>query len=527
MTAVASESGPSAAGGLLDRRAPLIAALIALVAGFATLSSDPIGVFNDDGLYLLTARALAEGQGFVYPQLPGTPSAIHYPPLWPMVLAVFWKFAPAFPDSASLLKLINPCLIACAAAGMVVTGRRLLGLPSWAALTAAVVATASIPVLLLTMFLLSEPLFLALLFPALLASERLVREGGDREAAIAALLGALLVLTRTLGGVLPVATMMLLVHSRRWRAAGIYATVGIALVLPWQLFVWSAAATFPDELRGSYGPYLEWVMDGYREGRWPVLSATILENLRDLRDFAANMAFPYTGGAFRGAIGLVCLAAMVGGAVLLWSSGRARVTLLALAGYVGVAVAWPFLIDRFLWAVWPLLVLVIVGALHEALKRVAHRGRAPRLALITIAAIVLVGHETYTVRGFVEGFHKEMSREMTAYGVNLARAVNLEPRLKGRRIVSELAPLVALYGGDTVIPAEILTARQHLERKSIAKHRFELEAIDDRFRPHAFVVLRDGPYLAALREAQLTAGRSLTDISAPDAFVRIFLVSEP
>ena len=45
-----------------------------------------------------------------------------------------------------------------------------------------------------------------------------------------------------------------------------FAAVTIALVLPWQIYVWQWAPSFPDALRGSYGPYLEWVMGGYRDG---------------------------------------------------------------------------------------------------------------------------------------------------------------------------------------------------------------------------------------------------------------------
>ncbi len=527
MMAVATGPRPGGIAASMDRRAPLIAALVALIAGIATLSSDPVGVFNDDGLYLLTARALAEGHGFVYPHLPGTPAAIHYPPLWPMLLAVFWRFGPGFPESVSLLKLVNPCLIACAAAGMVVTGRRLLGLPPWAALAAAVIAFTSMPVLLLSMHLLSEPLFLALLFPALLAAERLVHEGGDRQAIVAGGLAAMLVLTRTLGGVVPVATLVVLAMGRRWRAAAVHGAVVALLLVPWQLYVWGAATGFPDELRGSYGPYLEWVIGGYRKEGWSALSATLAQNLHGLRAFMGSMVLPGGAGLARTLVGVSVIGLVAAAGALLWRAGRARVVLVGFAGYLTVALAWPFLIDRFMWGVWPLVILIIVGGSQQALGLVASQGRAGRLALTLLAVLLLAGHEMASVRGLRGGWQRALSTEMTAYGVHLARAVNTEPRLEGRRLVAELAPLVALYGGDTVIPAEILTTGQHLRRKTVADHRAELEAIDARFLPGAFVVLSGGPYLAALRQARLAAGRTLIDVSEPDAFARILLVEAP
>lgn len=127
-SAVGADGMPSR-WAVVERRAPWIAALLALLAALLTMTSDPIGVFNDDGIYLLTAKALAEGQGYVYPHLPGTPPAIHYPPVWPLLLAAVLKVAPAFPASISWLKLINPFVLAAAAAATTHVGRTRFGLP--------------------------------------------------------------------------------------------------------------------------------------------------------------------------------------------------------------------------------------------------------------------------------------------------------------------------------------------------------------------------------------------------------------
>lgn len=207
----------------LDRHAALLAAAGALLAGLLTMTAHPVGVFYDDAIYLLTARALAEGQGYVYPHLPGTPDAIHYPPGWPLLLAAAWRLVPDFPANVAWLKLINPVLLGAGAAGMVVVGRRLLGLPSWAALAVALAAMTAIPVLALANVLLSEPLFVALLFPALLACERLARARtpggvaapGARDAVLAAVLTAAVVLTRTIAGVVFIATVLVLLLDRR------------------------------------------------------------------------------------------------------------------------------------------------------------------------------------------------------------------------------------------------------------------------------------------------------------------------
>ncbi len=518
----------SGAGAQLERRAPLLAALIALVAALATMTSDQIGGFNDDGIYLLTAKALAEGMGYVYPHLPGHPPAIHYPPVWPLVLAAVWKVAPAFPGNIGWFKLINPVIVSLAAATAVHLGQRLFRLPWWVALGGVVAATVSVPVLLLTNLLLSEPLFLLLLLPTLLVAERLVREGGVTRALGAGALLALLVLVRTLGGAVLVATLVLLARDRRWREGAIVATVCVALLLPWQLFVWRAIPTFPEELLGSYGPYLDWVVDGYRAGGGPFLAAVVAKNADATWTMLGLFTSPLWAGPVRHAAAALALCAFAAGLLALAPRGRAPVTALAIAGYLAVAVVWPFWIDRFVWVVWPVLVLIGLagGAMLVTRLRTAGRGRAAAAAVVVLTALAL-GHVTYNARGLARGWESSASRLMSATGTRLVRAVNDERWLDGQRIAAELAPMLALYTGLEVLPVGILTPREHVVDKTPAEQVDELERIDRRFRPAAYLVMRGGPYDVALQHARLDSGRTLIDVSPDGVPVRTLKVRHP
>ncbi|MBP7549624.1 MAG: hypothetical protein KA761_05010 [Gemmatimonadaceae bacterium] len=527
-----SEPGaaPHAAGllGTLERRAPLVAALVALVAALVTMTSDPIGVFNDDGIYLLTAKALAEGQGYVYPHLPGTPPAIHYPPVWPLLLAAAWKIAPAFPANIGWFKLINPIVLAAAAAGLVVFGQRLLGLRWWVALAAALAATVTVPVLLLTNLLLSEPLFLLLLMPTLWMTERVVREGGVRPAVWTAVLIALLVLVRTLGGVVLVAGVMLLAWERRWKELLIVAGGSVVLLLPWQFFVWRAIPSFPPELLGSYGPYLDWVVDGYKDGGLAFLDQVVGKNAEATWVMLGVFFSPLWDGVTRQVLAALALAAFGGGLVALAARGRAPVTALALSGYLVAVLAWPFWVDRFLWVVWPLVVLIMVAGVATLAARFRGHGQ-PREAMVLVAALLALaaGHTTYNARGLSKGWESSASRAMTGAGIRLVRHVNDDRSLDGQRIAAELAPMLAIYTGLEVLPVEILTPREHVVDKTPAEHRSELERIDRRFRPAAYVVMRDGPFYAALRAARLDDGRTLVDVSPDGVPVRTLKVQVP
>ena len=78
--------------------------LAGILTGFLILlyNTQPairFGQFYDDTFYLSVAQALAEGDGFVVPSLPGTPPQTKYPILYPWLLSWVWVWAPAFPEN--------------------------------------------------------------------------------------------------------------------------------------------------------------------------------------------------------------------------------------------------------------------------------------------------------------------------------------------------------------------------------------------------------------------------------------------
>ena len=87
-----------------------------LTAGLGTLALNHnlVGGFYDDGLYAGIALALARGLGFVHPHLPGTPAVVHYPPLYPLMLAPLFGAFPV-PVAAYLGKVLNLVLAALSA----------------------------------------------------------------------------------------------------------------------------------------------------------------------------------------------------------------------------------------------------------------------------------------------------------------------------------------------------------------------------------------------------------------------------
>jgi hypothetical protein len=66
-----------------------------------------LGYFQDDALYWIGAKSIAEGHGYRILSLPGEPFQTKYPPLYPLVLSVIWKLRPGFPANLPVAAALN------------------------------------------------------------------------------------------------------------------------------------------------------------------------------------------------------------------------------------------------------------------------------------------------------------------------------------------------------------------------------------------------------------------------------------
>src|SRR3954463_7552255 len=76
--------------GTLDRLVPWAIAAVVIATLWFVHRDFPVGIAQDDGLYVILAKALATGQGLRFINLPGAPAGVHYPPGYPSFLAVLW-----------------------------------------------------------------------------------------------------------------------------------------------------------------------------------------------------------------------------------------------------------------------------------------------------------------------------------------------------------------------------------------------------------------------------------------------------
>jgi len=469
-----------------------VTALVVLAVAIASITPDPVGVFVDDGIYTLIARAIAAGAGYHYAFLPGAPPAIHYPPVFPLLLAAIMKVTPAFPANVAVLKLVNPVCFALGIYGAVVLGVRTLGLDAVPAAVAVGICALIAPVLMLTNVLMSEPLFFAVLVWSILAVEDAVALGGDRRAGVAAALCVLLTLVRTIGGVMLPAAVVALWWRHRRREAVLLVAVSVLLLAPWQLFVWSESRGFPPELRGMYGPYLEWLAEGYR--RQPALLWSVIGHNADSlwRTFGFFFA-PRLPHALQAVAAAAFLTTLAFG--LLVAARRAASLSIFLLLYGGVVIAWPYAPARFVGAVWPVIGLILVAAMHAL--RAARRQRRLRDAAVLVVVLLFAGHAAYAARGLAGGWAGSAQRSMTQL---LWPQVQWSAAHAGASdlVASDAHVMIALYTGRQTVPVSMLTPAEYVADKPASVIAGELGALYARYHPSLLTLVRDAPELAAI-----------------------------
>ncbi|MEP7000675.1 MAG: hypothetical protein ABI969_09365 [bacterium] len=505
MTAVANVATPSRArtGWVL----PVLVVVVAIAVAHWATASYMVGVFHDDGVYALLARAIANGQGFHYSHLPGTPAATHYPPLYPLVLALAWRLAPSFPENVRFLLGLNTLCVGAAALGFwrfVTT--RLAWRPGHAAI-GALAATLALPVLALSGALLSEPLFLALLWPALLLSERAVESSNSaRLLQVGAFVGALMLL-RTHALALLLALLLVLALRQRWRDVALVGAAAVLVQLPWQLWTRWSTPHVATPLQGSYGPYLGFIAAGVRDGGMRFVLNTIRVNTLEcwllLQDrFATGLPAPLHSIAIA-----IALIAMAAGA---WGAGRkAPVTIVFLTLYMGIVLLFASPPWRYAWAVWPLFALLMMDGVRTLWRPASNW----RLAVTACAAVLGFTYLRTDLHEYATRAWRAPARFPTAQIAPVIAWVRTHTGVHDV-VLSEGEQVIALYTGRQVAPPISSTALEYLvpspSSGNVARLTAMLAAV-----PARYVVLLAAPMVeaAAVMATQHPGLRPLESLS--------------
>lgn len=466
----------------MRRLAPLAAAAaaLALVLAIYVLRLDRVvGLIVDDAWYVLLAKALATGQGYTLINSP-TPGIVpFYPPGFPVLLSVLYRFDPSFPDNVWLLKSVS--IVAMIAAGFVAFRyfERDRALPVGVAYALAL-ATAIYPGLVFTATssVMSECVFTLAQLAAIVLIER-------RRVAAGALCASFAFLTRSFGVGLLIAAFVYLLKERLFKQAVLFATVVAITAGPWVLYSRAHAPTA--EQRAEQGgsivlPYTEQFWDRVagrpQEGRIGVaeLPERIWNNLFEIAaaDAGAFALYSYYRAVEPGetvhisnpAVAVSLLIAFVA-LVGYVAAARERLSLAEIVFplALGVSVSWGWEQFRLLLPLVPFFLLYLLLGVRAIVRFAARRSavRVERFALLFVSWALVVsaldGNYRYLLKKF-DPVPRNRTSWIRAFEENEAFIRSLDQLVpEGAPIAADNPALVHLYTGHPTIATNIPAAR--------------------------------------------------------------------
>jgi len=432
------------------------------VLGVVVWHPVPIGVWHDDGAYLLIAQALAEGRGLTWSGVPGELPAAKFPPVYPGILALLLSSGVDPSGAARPVALLSTALLAMSAGLFAVIARRTLQVGALGAGALALLVWLSPAFWRLAAVPHSEPLFLAAIALALL----IVTPPGARSdpppssarledpvpratpwASLAAFVAAYAVAvhTRSAGvALLPAFVLALAMGRQFWRSLSV-AVVGGLVLVPWSL--WSGAATerIPEPLRDVLGGYGSWWTSQLAEAPGQLFGLAG----KGLQAVAVDVAAILVPGRVPAGLVLAALVpALVLGLVRLGQ--RAPTVAWFVVFYAGVVALWPFRAQRLLVPLLPWLALAAAAALDP--RRL--RGSVKAKWAVSALGVLLLG--TYAVSGAQTMVRGQHAQAFETRAQALAAAVEAVHRFTPEDAVvgaPELWPGIAIHTGRSVSPS--------------------------------------------------------------------------
>lgn len=205
---------------------------------FNCLDSQITGFIRDDGMYVISAKALAQGQGYHLIHLVTGPAHIKYPILYPLFLSAGWILNPVFPDNLLSLGTITFSFLLFSYIFLFYYLQEIKKVPLWLAWGIVVLVASNFFTICNATSLMSEsPYLLFSLLSIYYAEKKLSQEISPQSIWTAAFLSALTFHTRTIG-LLLIASIALWLYCQKKRKAALgYLAASLALTaLPWLLW---------------------------------------------------------------------------------------------------------------------------------------------------------------------------------------------------------------------------------------------------------------------------------------------------
>jgi hypothetical protein len=501
-----------------------------------------LGISHDDSVYLVSARSLAQGDGYRIESLPGQPFQTKYPPLFPLLLSAVWRLNPSFPGNLPIAALTAWLLLIPSLLAMRASFRNFgLGTgPSW---LLTFVAAVNPWICLFSTTLMSDLLFLALFLGSMWLAEKALDSGASWWwAAAAGLLAGSAYLTRTVALPIVFTAPFCFFWRRQIRRALLFLSTTLPAVVGWQTWTWTHKLPTSDPVLTYYTDYMAWQRATVHLDNIVTVVAVNLDHF--LHGLGQLILFDISVWENRTIECLIAIAALVGTVRMVRHSGRLQYPAAA-AGMTAVLLVYHYPPDARLCL--PLLPLVWMGLwaessrLSNAIVTAWRKRRVSDRVAAAVCSLVLAAAALFLITAYIAGnaillprmyaqhraeldlkhpsyrwFHANTPAHATSYAYDDA----LFYLYTGRRSLGLTVPYGRAYGSepervaDTFAAAVPRTARSHgLEYLFLTRTDFSREG-SNRARLARAAAEKD-PHFHQVHADTLAAIYRMTEPAAP------------
>jgi hypothetical protein len=289
-------------GSRRQERFPWLAVIFVAAAVLYICAAVPgmVGFYHDDAIYVVTAKALAQGEGYRIISLPQSWPQTKYPVFYPFLLSLVWRLYPEFPNNLMAMKLVSVF----SSLLFLYVAHRFLTRFHYASPGAArgiiILAAFSPWALYFSSMILSEmPYALLSIIALYLVESALSPELKTGKSYLLILMAAggagLAYLTRSVGITVILSIFLFLTYQRAWKLAFSFFAASLLLAVPWHLWTHLQLKTFAPAsgLETYYLSYTGWFsehLDGFLS--WKIANVLFRNILSFLLKLPGLVFFP-------------------------------------------------------------------------------------------------------------------------------------------------------------------------------------------------------------------------------------------
>jgi hypothetical protein len=373
-----------------DKRIAILLSVVFLLIGSLHMVAGVCGVYHDDAIYVSTAKALAQGQGYRLINFPGSPKQTKYPILYPAMLAIVWKLWPSFPQNLVIMQSLNLLIAAVAIALCYLYLVKFDYCSRNVAFASGLLCVTSPMFIYFATQTLSEIPFLFLTILMLSVFENEIRAPSESPARdyFLGILLALPFLCRSVGAVFIIVGVTIWYRSGRSVRWLILGTITVAL--PWIVWVLFELRTVNQDLfAGYYTDYFSW----WTQFGAPLIGRVVTNNSMMIILGIPNIAVEsirYISFQLKYPIWIVIPSLFLG--LIAWftiflNKRQANLLRWFLMSYLLIIILWPWPSQRFLIPILPFLIANMLLGIVVALRRLSS---LPGFKIFTLVAISIL-----------------------------------------------------------------------------------------------------------------------------------------